>query len=157
MTKSFLQTKHGEFQLKGAQESIKDQIINILYFNQLKAFEKFPSLDLGIEKNHKRERSKRCAPALQRNSFGPLNPAFINNTVPSTSTALQVNLLLKSQEGLENHLIIFFNLFFGFQKRKLMGCFVQCSFQLERSHFYNQYLELSIKPSEYWDAKESKW
>ncbi|RNA45133.1 hypothetical protein BpHYR1_022753 [Brachionus plicatilis] len=37
-----------------------------------------------------RGRRKRCAPALQRNSFGPLNPALINNTIPSTSTALQV-------------------------------------------------------------------
>ncbi|RNA43961.1 hypothetical protein BpHYR1_031263 [Brachionus plicatilis] len=47
-------------------------------------------LDLGIEKNHKRGRRKRSALALQKNSFGPLNPALINNTVPSTSTALQV-------------------------------------------------------------------
>ncbi|RNA35200.1 hypothetical protein BpHYR1_034862 [Brachionus plicatilis] len=62
-------------------------VIGIAY--SLSLFEKFPSLDLGIEKNHKRGRRKRCAPALQRNSFGPLNPALINNTVPSTSTALQ--------------------------------------------------------------------
>lgn len=58
-------------------------MIGISY--SLSLFDKFPSLDLNIEKNHKRGRRKKCAPALQRNSFGPLNPTLLTDPAPTTS------------------------------------------------------------------------